>query len=264
VAGIGKTTLWRAGLELGRGRAYRVLSCQPTAAETAFSFAALGDLLSPAIAEVLPELPAPQRRAVEAALALASTEGPAVDERLIGLGLLSTLRLLASRQPVLVAVDDVQWLDPPSAAVLQFAARRLTDEPVKLLVSVRLEPGAPRLQLEGALSDRLFRIGVGPLGVGDLHRLVVARLSKPLSRPTLRRVHDTSGGNPFYALEIARLLLEGKTTLRPGEPLPVPRTLEELVRARLERLPRTVRHVLETRGVRKLGHQPGRLELVAR
>jgi DNA-binding CsgD family transcriptional regulator len=246
VAGIGKTTLWRAGLELGRGRGYRVLSCQPTAAETAFSFTALGDLLSPAIAEALPELPAPQRRAVEAALALASTEGPAVDERLIGLGLLSTLRLLACRQPVLVAVDDVQWLDPPSAAVLQFAARRLTDEPVKLLVSVRLEPGAPRLQLEGALSDRLFRIGVGPLGVGDLHRLVVARLSKPLSRPTLRRVYDTSGGNPFYALEIARLLLEGETTLRPGEPLPIPRTLEELVRARLERLPRTVRHVLET------------------
>ena len=54
VAGIGKTTLWRAGIELGRDRDYRVLACQPMASETAFSFAALGDLLSTGVAEVLP------------------------------------------------------------------------------------------------------------------------------------------------------------------------------------------------------------------
>src|SRR5438876_3729075 len=107
VAGIGKTTLWRAGIELGRERGYRVLACQPTAAETAFSFAALGDLLANDVPEVLPELPAPQRRALEVALALAASEGPAVGEHVIGLALLSTLQLLAGRARVLVAVDDV-------------------------------------------------------------------------------------------------------------------------------------------------------------
>ena len=245
VAGIGKTTLWRAGIELGRERGYRVLACQPTAAETAFSFAALGDLLANDVPEVLPELPAPQRRALEVALALAASEGPAVGEHVIGLALLSTLQLLAGRGRVLVAVDDVQWLDPPSAAVLQFAARRLADERVKLLVAARPEAEGLPVQLGRDLSDRSLRIGVGPLSLGALHRLVLSRLGQPLSRPTLRRVHDASGGNPFYALEIARFLLEEGATLRPAEPLPIPRTLDEVVRARLERLPETVRRVLE-------------------
>ena len=131
-AGIGKTTLWRAAVELGREREYHVLSCQPTAAETAFSFAALGDLLRSDIAGLLPELPGPQRRALEVALALRGNEGQGVGEHVIGLAFLSALQLLAARHPVLVAVDDVQWLDPPSAAVLQFAARRLTDAKINL------------------------------------------------------------------------------------------------------------------------------------
>src|SRR5213078_4982478 len=69
-AGIGKTTLWRAGIELGREREYHVLACQPSAAETAFSFAALRDLLANDVADVLPELPEPQQHALEVALAI--------------------------------------------------------------------------------------------------------------------------------------------------------------------------------------------------
>ncbi len=72
-----------------------MLACQPTAAETTLSFAALGDLLSAALPEILPGLPPAQRRAVEVALALGSGEGPAVDDRVLGLALLSALRLLA-------------------------------------------------------------------------------------------------------------------------------------------------------------------------
>ena len=244
-AGIGKTTLWRAAVELGREREYHVLACQPTAAETAFSFAALGDLLRNDIAGLLPELPGPQRRALEMALALRENEGEEVGEHVIGLAFLSALQLLAARHQVLVAVDDVQWLDPPSAAVLQFAARRLTGASIKLLVAARVEEDGQPLQLERDLAPQLLRIDVGPLSLGALHRLVLPRLGEPLSRPTLRKVHDASGGNPFYALEIARFLLERGSTLQPAEPLPVPRTLEELVHARLDRLPATVRHLLE-------------------
>jgi len=244
-AGIGKTTLWRAGIELGRERRYHVLACQPTAAEAAFSFAALGDLLRDDVADLLPELPGPQRRALEVALALASSEGPAVGEHIIGLAFLTALQLLAERQPVLVAVDDVQWLDPPSAVVLQFAARRLRNAEIKLLVAARLEEKTRPLPLERDLAPSLLRVDVGPLSLGALHRLVLSRLDEPLSRPTLRKVHDVSGGNPFYALEITRFLVERGSSLRPAEPLPIPRTLEELVRARLDRLPATVRQVLE-------------------
>ena len=237
--------MWRAAIELARERDYHVLACQPTAAETAFSFAALGDLLRDDVAELLPELPGPQRRALEVALALASSEGPALGEHIIGLAFLTALQLLAARQPVLVAVDDVQWLDPPSAAVLQFAARRLTNADIKLLVAARLEEKTRLLPLERDLALSLLRVDVGPLSLGALHRLVLSCLGEPLSRPTLRKVHDVSGGNPFYALEITRFLLERGSTLRPAEPLPLPPTLEELVRARLDRLPATVSHLLE-------------------
>jgi DNA-binding CsgD family transcriptional regulator len=247
VAGIGKTTLWRAGIELGRDRHYRVLWCQPTASETAFSFAALGDLLSPVIDDLLPRLPPPQRAAIGAALALVEGDVANVDERVVGLALLSSLRLLAVRDPVLVAVDDVQWLDPASAAVLRFAARRLQDEPVKLLFSVRVEPGsAPlQLQLERDLAGRLLRVQVGPLSSSDLHRIVVARFGRPLPRPTLLRLHHAAGGNPFYALEITRFLLEEAEPPRPADPLPVPPTMEELLHARITRLPRAARDALE-------------------
>jgi AAA ATPase domain len=153
-AGIGKTTLWRAGIELAREHDYHVLTCQPTATETAFSFAALGDLLANDIADVLRELPTPQRRALEVALALASDEGASVSQHVIGLAFLSVLQLLAAKQPVLLAVDDVQWLDPPSAVALQFAMRRSGDAGIRLLVAARLE-GVPRrpLQLERDLAQ---------------------------------------------------------------------------------------------------------------
>jgi DNA-binding CsgD family transcriptional regulator len=244
VAGIGKTTLWRAGIELARQQGYRVVWCRPTASETAYSFAALGDLLSPVVGDVLARLPPPQRAAIGAALALVDDDAPSVDERVVGLALLSSLRLLAVRDPVLVAVDDLQWLDPASAAVLWFAARRLQDERVKLLCSVRVEPGATPLQLERDLADRLLRVQVGPLSSSDLHRIVVACYGQPLPRPTLLRLHHTAAGNPFYALEIARFLLK-EAKPGPGDPLPVPPTMEELLRARIARLPKATRDALE-------------------
>jgi AAA ATPase domain len=137
-AGIGKTTVWRAGLGQARERSVRVLGCRPAESEARLSFAALSDLLEPVLGEVLGALPSIQRRALEAALLLSEEEGPPPDQRTISTACLGVFRRLAREGRVLVAVDDVQWLDPPTALVLEFVARRLAVEPLGLLVAERV------------------------------------------------------------------------------------------------------------------------------
>jgi DNA-binding CsgD family transcriptional regulator len=238
-AGIGKTTLWRAGAAAAEALGYLVLSTRPAEAESQVSYAALGDLLGSVIERAVGELPAPQRRALEIALLLRDAEGGVPDQGAIAFGVLGALRAVADT-PVLVAVDDVQWLDGPSAFALRFAARRLREEPVGFLLSVRGDGGGEiARELRGFLpEERTSRVHVGPLSVGALHRLLQARLSVVLSRPTLWRVHEMSGGNPFFALELARALHQRGAQVPAGEPLPVPGELRELLRVRLAALPR--------------------------
>lgn len=245
-AGIGKTTLLNAGVAAARGAGYRVLACRPAGAEAELSYGALGDLVSPVLDDVLPELPAPQRWALEVALLLRPVGGRPPDQRAIGLALLGLTRVLSKSSPVLVAVDDAQWLDRASAGVLEFALRRLEGEPIRALVSLRGEEHrAAPLRLERALpEERLTRLHLGPLSLGALHRLLRARLEVGLARPTLVRVHEASAGNPFYALEIARTLVEGERRPEAGRLLSIPESLDELLAARLDGLPRPVQDVL--------------------
>ena len=140
-AGVGKTSLWQAALGRAESAGLRALVARPTEAETSFAFAALGDLLG-ADPEVLEDLPRPQRRALEVALLVAERDEPP-DQQAVALATLAVLRSLARTSPVVVAVDDVQWLDRPTAAVLAFAARRLTDEPIGLLIAQRTAGPAP-------------------------------------------------------------------------------------------------------------------------
>lgn len=245
-AGVGKTTLWSCGIEAARERSFRVLASSPSEAEARLSFAALGDLLGEVVPDALPELPPPQRRALEVALLLEGPDGPPSDQRAVAVAVLGVLRALATQNPVVVAVDDVQWLDAASATVLEFAARRVRHEPVAFLLAERRDaaPGdRPRLA-QMLPEGRLRRVPVPPLSLGALHRLLNERLATALPRPTLRKVHELSGGNPFFALEIARALARGDLRLAPGEPLLVPPSLRELVRSRLGALPAETRETL--------------------
>ncbi len=240
-AGAGKTTLWLAAVEEARKRGCRVLETRPAEAEAGLPFAGLGDLVGGTLDEVLSELPEPQADALRVALLLAPPRDTPPDERAVAVAVLGILRELARVGPVLVAVDDVQWLDPPSAKVASFAWRRLREEPVGLLLAHRLGTDAPAGLVE---DERFSSLLVGPLALGAVHRLLHARLDLVLPRPALRRVHEVSGGNPFFGLELGRALQAHEAELSPGEPLPVPGRLQELVRSRLEALPPASREVL--------------------
>ena len=132
-AGSGKTTLWLGGCEAARSAGARVLVARPLQAETGFAFAGIADLLTEAT-EVIAELPEPQERALRVALLLEPAGKSPADERAVGLGLLGVLQRLALAEPVIVAVDDIQWLDAPSARVLMFAAHRLDAADVGFLL----------------------------------------------------------------------------------------------------------------------------------
>ncbi len=201
-AGIGKSTLWLEGLDLARERGLRVLSSRPAEAERSFALAGLADLFEGALDEVLPALAPPRRRALEVALLLEETEDP-VAPRAVAVAVRSALELLAEAQPLLVAVDDVQWFDPSSTAALAFALRRSAGQ-MHLLLARRSGTIDPT-SLESALpAPSVERLQVGPLTVGALQAVLRERLDRVFPRPTLLRIHETSGGNPFYALELAR------------------------------------------------------------
>jgi DNA-binding CsgD family transcriptional regulator len=236
--GIGKTILWEAGVEAARGRSRRVLAHRAVEAEAKLAFTGLSDLISGAIDETLPSLSPPRRRALEVALLLQEPEreDPAPDPRAIALAFLDILRALAASGPILLAIDDLQWVDPASAQVLQFALRRLEDEPVAVLATVRADAAV-------ALADAA-RLSLGPLSLGALHHLLKERLDLDLPRPELVRLREMTAGNPFFALEVGRELRRAHARLAPGHPLPVPANLKQLIGGRLARLSDETREVL--------------------
>lgn len=241
-AGIGKSTLWLAAVEYARAQGLQVLSSRPSEPERGLAYVGLGDLFETTIDDVLPDLPAPRRRALEVALLREETTDDPVASRTVGVAVRDALQLLSERQPTLVAIDDVPWLDPASSHALAFALRRLGSNAVTVLLAKRLAEETRPSELEQALGgDQMERVVVGPLSVGALHRFLRDRLGAPFPRQTLLRIHERSGGNPFFALEIARAL---PADVEPLRPLPVPEALEDLVRARLEALPARTRKAL--------------------
>ena len=115
-AGIGKTTLWQEAISRALARSYCVLSCRPGESEAQLAFAGLGDLLDEVLEPASRDLPTPQRRALDIALLRAESEGPAPLPQAVSLGVLGVLRALACSGPVVIAVDDVRWLDRSSAS----------------------------------------------------------------------------------------------------------------------------------------------------
>ena len=240
--GIGKTTLCLSAIELAQERGFLVLSARPAEAESVLAYASLADLLSGVDSSVLTDLPTPQRLAIDRVLLRAEAEDLSTDQRAVGAGFVSVVELLAETAPVLVAIDDLQWLDPSSRNVISFAARRLSAR-VGVFGTVRTDPderGSAASWLQLPQPDGVQRVQIRPLSLGGLNAVITQRLGRSLSRPAIVRIQEVSGGNPFYALELARAM-DGDVR---SADMPLPMTLTELVRARIGSLDESVRDVL--------------------
>jgi DNA-binding CsgD family transcriptional regulator len=235
--GIGKTTLWSTAIGLARQHGCWVLTCRPVQSEAALSFSALGDLLEPVPDEALTKLPGPQRQALDVALLRAEPGSDPPDQRAVAVALLGVIRALAGAAPVVIGIDDLSWLDRASAAVLEYALRRLSAQPVGLLATTVTGDAASHTSIaHWFMPGRLQSLEVGPLTLDALGAMLRDKRGPPASWPQVVEVHEASGGNPYFALEFAAALGAGARQRGSGGPLPAPRSLRPLVDRRLRGL----------------------------
>jgi predicted ATPase len=201
-AGTGKTALLddaRASAE-GMG----VVRVRGAELESEVAWAGLGDLLRP-LTGSLAQLPQRQADALRSALAL----GPPMPVEPLGV-FSATLNLLsasAAEVPLLVLVDDAHWLDHSSQAALAFIARRLTNEPIAVLVARRPEPAGPLTTAE-----------IPALMVEELDRRAATELVTsmgPLDRSVVQEILAAAGGNPLALIEVTRLLSADRAPVVP-------------------------------------------------
>ena len=209
--GIGKSMLLADVCERADGM--QLLSAFGVESESELPFAALSTLLRPLLPR-LNELGPPHRAALERALAV--TVGAAPDRFGIGVATLNLLTLAAEESPVLVTVDDTQWVDAPSADALLFAARRVARDPVVMLFAVREDggvtfdaPGVPDLPLSGLDRDAC-------------RALLEESLRAPLPWSTVDRLRDATGGNPLALVELPSLIDHERFASGDGPEVPVP------------------------------------------
>lgn len=239
-AGIGKTTLWLAGVELARERGRRIVQARASAGEERLSFAGLADLLD-GLDLVSFALPVSQSRALEIALGRADPIATPPELLTVFVGFLGVLRSLASRGQLLVAVDDVGSLDAESSAAIVFAARRLDDPDVRFLFSSR---GDLPSGLDDAFGPAgLVRRDVPALSFGAVTFLLAERLGSRLPRRVMHRVFETSRGNPLFALELGRAIVE-RGIPEIGQPLPLTDVLDDVFAERVSGLAGPVRRAL--------------------
>ena len=200
-------------MQEARERGFRVLSATPAPAESVLAYGSAADLLADVDPTVWGDLPSPQRGALDRVLLRA--DGAPTDPRTVAAGFLSVVNALADESPLLLAIDDLQWLDVSSKNVVAYVARRLSGR-VGVLGCVRTDHdrGDVTSWLHMPRPDAMARIAVSPFKLGGLHRVVSERLGRSLPRPTMVRICEISGGNPLYALELARATSDPTATVR--------------------------------------------------
>ena len=235
-AGLGKSRLLQSVVAAATQRRMRVLTLSGVRLEAGFPFAGLHRLVQPFL-DQLGELPERQRDAVRAAFGLTGVTRP--EPFLIALAVLSLLGDITSGAPLLMAVDDVQWLDPPSSAVLAVVARRLQPTSVLLVAAGRTGHDSP------LMNAGLPALDLAPLDASAASALIGASFPD-LTQPQREQVLAHAAGNPLALLELARMRPARpagyRTALPPLAPL-TPR-LEQAFATAEFRLPDPTRRLL--------------------
>ncbi|WP_460370969.1 AAA family ATPase, partial [Actinocorallia lasiicapitis] len=240
--GIGKSTLLGVlAAECGSGGS-RVLRCGLSEAERGLPLLGLIDLFGDVEEEVFGGLSRRERGVLETVLLRDDSREGEGDVLALRMAVLALFRELAARSPVLVVVDDVQWLDERTADLLRFAARRTRGfrHMVRALAAERTEPGR-----EPRTGGAVLRLRVPGMDVEETGVLLAGTLGVGWAAPLVRRVHSASGGNPYFALELGRAIAE-RGEQRADEPLPLPASLRGRTARRLDGCSPAVRRMLLT------------------
>ncbi len=233
-AGIGKTALFDAALATASG--LRILTTRCVEAESGLAYSGLADLFGSWTPTVLPTLAPPLRRALEIALLRADAGSDVVNPHVVGRAVVEILRILSAEARVLVAIDDVQWLDLASTRTLSFAFRRLETELVAVLATRRgTDSGLPLGLDDAPPGPRRDLLVLGPLAAADLQVVLDKRFGSPLPRPLLSRTLAAAAGNPLYAIELVAAHYSAGHL--PEDPLRIPARLEEVLADRIGQLP---------------------------
>ena len=227
-AGIGKSALLEQAIDLARAGGMRVLRTTGVRTETNLPFAGLHQLLQPILVR-LDTLPKPQYAAIAGAFGL--VEGAPEDPFLIALATLTLLADAATRGPILIVVDDAQWLDRPSADALAFVARRLGEDPLVMVVGLRDGETSP---IEAA---GIAELALEPLSDPDA-RDMVSSLAPDLEAPVRDRIVQEAAGNPLALAELSRTIRDDPASAdRIPEVLPLNARLERTFAAQADDLP---------------------------
>lgn len=191
-AGVGKSAL--LGFLQTSAAESLVVEVAGVESEMELAYAGLHQFCSPLLA-ALERIPVPQRDALGTALGL--TSGNVPDRFLVGLAVLSLLSEAARHQPVICAVDDVQWLDQASVQTLTFVARRLGAEAVGVVIAHRSVGDDPDL-------SRLSKLSITGLSDADARALLSTVVTGPLDARVRDRIVAETRGNPLALLELTR------------------------------------------------------------
>jgi DNA-binding CsgD family transcriptional regulator len=233
-AGVGKSTVLRAVRERLEPL---VLSASPAPADARLPYVTLIDLFASLPDECFTRLTAASRRALDTALRRRDTTGE-VDTLGVCLGVLELLRTLGADGPVVLVIDDVQWVDASSQEVLQFWLRRRGPEPVRVIGAERVSRGRAT---ERWMPPDTTVLEVAPLRPAVLAPVVMQRAPGLISSAVARKICDASLGNPLFALEIADAVRRQGVAPTLGEPLPLPMSVDALMRQRLAGLTESAR-----------------------